>query len=58
MTNLNIKIEKNGFTNEDVKTLKEHLQDVSVRDLKHLMKGNSFSVKKGVNGFKVSFKID
>ena len=53
--NFNINIDKDGLSNKDIKILLEHIKDISSRDIKSLCNGNSFSVKQGENGFKVTF---
>tara|TARA_Y100000593_G_scaffold93587_1_gene189034 strand:+ start:853 stop:1353 length:501 start_codon:yes stop_codon:yes gene_type:complete len=53
--NLNIKIHAEGLSNGEVKQIKEHLNDISAREIKSLLNGNEFSVKTGENGIKVEF---
>ena len=53
--NLNINIDKNGLNNKEIKTLTEQINNISSYDIKTLLKGNSFSSKIGINGFKVTF---
>ena len=52
--NLNIKIHAEGLTNGEIKQVKEHLNDISTREIKSLLNGNEFSVRRG-NGVKVEF---
>ena len=53
--NLNIKIHAEGLSNSEVKQVKEHLNDISAREIKSLLNGNKFSTQTGVNGVKVEF---
>ena len=57
MKTLNIKINKDGLTNEEIKKVRELIsEDLTSSKFKHLLNGNEFGV--GVGGLKLSFKID
>ena len=53
---LNIKINKDGLDNEDIKHLLEHMSDFNMRSIKKLCKGDIIPVRKGV-GIECTFTI-
>ena len=54
---LNIKINKDGLTNEEIKKVRELINaDLTSRRFKSLCNGNEFSV--GVGGLELNFKIN
>ncbi len=55
MINLNIKIGKDGLTNDEIKQVLCHLKELGMVDIKRLLNGNEFSSMSGENGIKVEF---
>ena len=55
MINLNIKIVKDGLTNDEIKQVLCHLKELGMVDIKRLLNGNEFSSMSGENGIKVEF---
>ena len=57
--NLNIKINKDGISNDEIKWIREILSDVTSAEMKSLCNGNQFSVSKGCSddALKLTFKI-
>ena len=54
--NLNIKINKDGLNNQDIKDLLEHMSDLNMRNIKKLCNGDEISMKRGF-GIECTFKI-
>ena len=57
MKSINIKINKDGLTNEEIKKVRELInEDLTSRRFKSLLNGNEFSV--GVGDLKLEFSIN
>ena len=57
MKTLNIKINKDGLTNEEIKKVRELINnELTPSGFKSLLNGNEFSV--GVGGLKLEFSIN
>lgn len=57
---LNIKINKEGITKEDIKWIREKLSEVTSKEMIHLCEGNTFSVARGCDEdrIKLEFSIN
>lgn len=56
---LNVHINKDGISNDEIKWIREVLSDVTSAEMKSLCNGNRFSVQRGCSddAIKVSFKM-